>query len=214
MIYNKNPMGIEIKSFEIIEEIISENGWSFGTEDRVEKAIFKRVIHTSADFDYLQNLKIKQGFIEKFQKACTREVTIYTDTNMVLSGINKASFSKCPWQIKCFVSDPRSKELAEALQITRSMAAIKLAIEEPGEKIFVLGNAPTAIFQLLESLVQLGDNLIGVVGVPVGFVGAVESKQALYESEISCITALGRKGGSNIAAAIINALLYETVGRS
>lgn len=213
MIYEKNPMEIEVRSFEIIEEIIAERGRTFPTDDNVEKAIYKRVIHTSADFDYLDNLKIKPEFIKVFQESCTKKVTIYTDTNMALSGINKTAMRKCPWEIKCFVSSPETKKMAESLGITRSMAAIKMALDEPGEKIFVIGNAPTAIFQLLECVSKTDERLIGVIGVPVGFVGAEESKLALYESELPCIAALGRKGGSNIAAAIVNALLYETVGR-
>lgn len=213
MIYDKNPMGIEVRSFEIIEEIIAESGKSFPTEDNVERAIFKRVIHTSADFDYLENLKIKPEFIKAFQESCTKNMTIYTDTNMALSGINKTALSKCPWEIKCFVSDPHAKKMADSLGITRSMASIQMALKEPGDKMFVIGNAPTAIFQLLECVSEADEQLIGVIGVPVGFVGAEESKLALYESELPCITALGRKGGSNIAAAIVNAMLYETVGR-
>lgn len=213
MTYIKEPMAIEIKSFEIIESIVAENNWHFPSEDPVERNIYKRVIHTSADFDYLENLKISSDFIFEFNRASTRKITVYTDTNMVLAGINKTAFSKLPWTLKCFVADEEVKRLAESLGITRSMAAIQMAAKEPGEKLFVIGNAPTAIFQILESLEAFDHKIVGIIGVPVGFVGAEESKQALYESGLTHITALGKKGGSNVAAAIVNALMYAVTGR-
>lgn len=210
MTYIKDPMTIETKSFEIIEAIMAENDWIFPDEN---SHIYKRVIHTSADFDYLQNLKIKPEFISRIKSAIQQPLTVYTDTQMVLSGINKSALGKTPWTLKCFVSSPEAHARANQKQITRSMAAIELAMEEPGDKLFVIGNAPTSIFQLLSMQVQVDEAVIGIIGVPVGFVGAVESKQALYESGIPSIVALGRKGGSNIAATIINAILYDTVGR-
>lgn len=213
MSYIKDPMAIERKSFVIIDEVIAENNWKMPVQTNVEKAIFHRVIHTSADFDYLENLKIKQSFIESFEKALMEPVTIYTDTNMVLSGINKSALSKTPWTIKCLVADERAKEIALEEKITRSMAAIQIALASEGKKMFVIGNAPTAIFQLMDLTVEKNPAVLGVVGVPVGFVGAAESKQMLYESAMPTIVALGRKGGSNVAAAIINALMYEFLGR-
>lgn len=213
MNYIKDPMGIENKSFDIIDNIIAENGWVFPNEDPLYKAIYRRVIHTSADFDYLENLKIKPAFVSAFEAAIDKPVTVYTDTNMALSGINKTAFAKLPWTLKCFVSDENAKAMAKEKGITRSMAAIQLALAEPGLKLFVLGNAPTAIFQLLDLDVENNDNVIGVIGVPVGFVGAIESKDALFESAVPCIAALGRKGGSNVAAAIVNALMYHFKGR-
>ncbi len=210
MTYIKDPMTIETKSFEIIEAIMAENDWKFPDEN---SHIYKRVIHTSADFDYLQNLKIKPEFISRIKSAIQQPLTVYTDTQMVLSGINKSAFAKTQWTLKCFVSSPEAQALAIQKQMTRSMAAVELAMNEPGEKLFIIGNAPTSIFQLLTSSESSIDTVIGVIGVPVGFVGAVESKQALYESDIPCIVALGRKGGSNIAATILNAILYDTVGR-
>lgn len=211
--YIKDPMGIENKSFDIIDEIIAENNWAYPKEDDLTKAIYRRVIHTSADFDYLQNLKIKPEFVKAFEAAVDQPVTLYTDTNMALSGINKTGIGKLPWTLKCFVSDDQAKVMAKEKGITRSMAAIQIALAEPGLKLFVLGNAPTAIFQLLDLDVENNENVIGVIGVPVGFVGAVESKDALYDSQVPCITALGRKGGSNVAAAIVNALVYHFKGR-
>jgi len=211
--YIKDPMGIERKSFDIIDDVIAESNRTYPAEDALTKAIYRRVIHTSADFDYLDNLKIDPAFLNAFEGAIEKPLTLYTDTNMALSGINKTAMGKLPWTLKCFVSDERARSIAKAEGITRSMAAIQLALEEPGLKLFVLGNAPTAIFQLLDFHAEANADVIGVIGVPVGFVGAAESKEALFHSSIPCITALGRKGGSNVAAAIVNALVYHFKGR-
>ena len=209
----KKPMAIETKSFEIIDDIIKDEGLSYPVEEPLYKAIYQRAIHTSADFDYLDNLKIDADFIRKFEDALTRPVTIYTDTNMALSGINKGAFEKIPWSLECLISHEKTVKLAKEQGITRSMAAVQIALQTPGEKIFVIGNAPTAIFQLLESSKKQLDDVIGVIGIPVGFVGAAESKALLHEHSMPSIVALGRKGGSNVAAAIVNALLYQLVGR-
>lgn len=116
-------------------------------------------------------------------------------------------------QIKCYVSDEETAKMAKEQNITRSMAAILRAVKEPGRKLFVFGNAPTALYQTMSLYSEIEKDTIGIIGVPVGFVGAAESKDLLKESGIPCIAALGRKGGSNVAAAIINAVLYEVVGR-
>ncbi|MBF4693258.1 precorrin-8X methylmutase [Fusibacter ferrireducens] len=211
--YKKDPMGIERESFEIIDGIVANSSRIYPSADPLIQNIYRRVIHTSADFDYLDNLKIEDDFINAFSEVITNEnpalVTVYTDTNMVLSGINKAAFNQTGWQLKCFVANEEAKTLAKEQGITRSMASIQLALKEPGKKIFVFGNAPTAIFQVLDLQDAFKDSLIGIIGVPVGFVGAEESKLALYNSTIPCITALGRKGGSNVAASIVNALVYH-----
>lgn len=214
--YKKDPMGIERESFEIIDRIVAESAKIYPSKDELIQHIYRRVIHTSADFDYLDNLKVEEEFIRAFEKsisALDEKVTVYTDTNMVLSGINKMGFNKTGWTLKCFVSNEEARVLAKEEGITRSMASIKLAMKEPGKKLFVFGNAPTAIFQVLDLQEQFEEDLIGIIGVPVGFVGAEESKLALYNSTIPCITALGRKGGSNVAAAIVNALIYHYKGR-
>ncbi|GAU76898.1 precorrin-8X methylmutase [Fusibacter sp. 3D3] len=211
--YKKDPMGIERESFEIIDGIIASASKIYPSGDPLIQNIYRRVIHTSADFDYLDNLKIEDDFITAFSQVIANEnsahVTVYTDTNMVLSGINKTAFNQTGWQLKCFVANEEAQTLAKAQGITRSMASIQLALKEPGKKIFVFGNAPTAIFQVLDLQDEFKESLIGIIGVPVGFVGAEESKLALYNSTIPCITALGRKGGSNVAASIVNALIYH-----
>lgn len=213
--YNKNPMGIERESFQIIDAIVEEMNLSYPSENPIHQHIFKRVIHTSADFDYLHQLKIKDCFVENFSKATQskEKITLYTDTQMVLAGVNKRALAQLGWEIKCAVNLPEVWEEAEAKAITRSMAAVEWAMQSSGKKFFIIGNAPTSIFKLLEYGVDEMGSVLGIVGVPVGFVGAAESKLALYESEMPSITAQGRKGGSNIAASIVNALLYETVGR-
>ncbi len=211
--YKKDPMGIERESFEIIDSIVAKASKIYPSSDPLIQNIYRRVIHTSADFDYLDNLKIEDAFISAFTETITdaslENVTVYTDTNMVLSGINKTAFNQTGWQLKCFVANEDAKVIAKEQGITRSMASIQLALKEPGKKIFVFGNAPTAIFQVLDLQEEFKESLIGIIGVPVGFVGAEESKLALYNSTIPCITALGRKGGSNVAASIVNALVYH-----
>lgn len=209
MDYIKNPMMIETKSFEIIQSIIDEEYTGYTFKNEVEEKIIKRCIHTAADFDYLDILKISEHAVEKIQKALQDGATIYTDTTMALSGINKTRLGALGASCKCFISDAAVAELAREKGMTRSMAAVHYAASLPGKKIFVLGNAPTALFKVLE-LVESGElEVEAVVGVPVGFVGAAESKEALYNSSLDYILSAGRKGGSNIAAAIINAILYS-----
>lgn len=135
--------------------------------------------------------------------------TIYTDTTMALSGINKRVLDKLNISYKCFISDPEIVKIAKEKQITRPMAAIEHASTLEGDKVFVIGNAPTAIYKILEMVQAKELDIKAVVGAPVGFVGAEESKEALFESDIPAIVARGRKGGSNVAAAIINAIIYQ-----
>lgn len=213
MDYNKNPMGIEIESFRIIDEIVEKEHGGYGERKALEVKILQRVIHTSADFEYLNNLYFSETILHRLGEGLSEVVTLYTDTNMALSGINKTALKKAGWEVKCYVSDEATAVMAKERQITRSMAAVLRAVEEPGKKLFVFGNAPTALFQTMELYEGIEKDVIGIIGVPVGFVGAAESKDALKASGIPCIAALGRKGGSNVAAAIVNAVLYHTQGR-
>ncbi|WP_446469086.1 cobalt-precorrin-8 methylmutase [Xenorhabdus stockiae] len=203
--YIRQPQQIEKNSFDIISRIIFESYPDFHFVDEEQEAVIKRVIHTTADFDWLNLLYFSPDVFHLIRNGILRGCTLYTDTTMVLSGINKTRLAQYGSKCRCYVSDCRTMHMAKAQQITRSMAAVDLALQEPGEKIFIFGNAPTALFRLMEHQVTP----IAVVGVPVGFVGAEESKNALIQSGISCIAAKGRKGGSNIAAAIINAILYR-----
>lgn len=209
MDYIKNPGMIEVKSFEMIGDIINEERPDYEFKNEIEEKIIKRAIHTTADFEYLDILKISNGAVESIMEALKSGATIYTDTNMALSGINKRKLKELGCEIKCFVADEETAKLAKQKEITRSMAAVEMAAREEGEKIFVIGNAPTALFKIMEMYDSKELNLSGVVGVPVGFVGAAESKDELYTTKIPNITSLGRKGGSNLAAAIVNAMLYS-----
>ncbi|MDO4799605.1 MAG: precorrin-8X methylmutase, partial [Bacillota bacterium] len=158
MNYIQDPMEIERGSFRIIATEIVESGRAFPRPDvrfnALIESIITRAIHTSADFDYLDNLKIDIAFLERVQAVLDAgtPVTIYTDTNMALSGINKKALQQVGWRVHCYVADPEVAALAKEQQMTRSMAAVDKALSEPGAKLFVFGNAPTAIFRLLEKM--------------------------------------------------------------
>ncbi|WP_340608351.1 cobalt-precorrin-8 methylmutase [Xenorhabdus bharatensis] len=203
--YIRQPQQIEKNSFDIISRIIFESYPDFHFVDEDQEAVIKRVIHTTADFDWLNLLYFSPDVFQLIRNGILRGCTLYTDTTMALSGINKTRLAQYGSKCRCYVSDCRTIHMAKAQQMTRSMAAVDLALQESGEKIFIFGNAPTALFRLMEHQVSP----MAVIGVPVGFVGAEESKNALIHSGISCIAAKGRKGGSNIAAAIVNAILYR-----
>ena len=209
MEYIKNPMMIESKSFEIIQGIIDEIRPDYKFKNEIEEKIIKRAIHTTADFEYLDILKISEEAVEKLVNGLKNKATIYTDTNMALSGINKRKLEALGCKYKCFVSDEEVAKLAKEKGITRSMDAVEVASREEGKKIFVLGNAPTALYKVIEMSNNGQLAVEAVVGVPVGFVGAEESKDELAKTDIPYIISKGRKGGSNLAAAIINAILYS-----
>jgi precorrin-8X/cobalt-precorrin-8 methylmutase len=201
--YIKNPKEIEKRSFEIIGENIDEKRF-----DERELKIVKRVIHTTADFEFADILKISKEAIDTGIKAIKEGSNIVTDTKMAMAGINKKTLKRFGCDISCFIDAPEVLSLAKEKSITRSMASMIIASQDKKNKIFVIGNAPTALFQLAELIKSgiLKPDLI--IGVPVGFVGAAESKEAVKELGIPYIITEGRKGGSNIAAAIINALMY------
>lgn len=208
MEYIKNPMKIEEKSFEMIQDIIDEIRPGYEFKNNVEEKIIKRSIHTTADFEYLDILKISDKAVESIIDALKNNATVYTDTNMALSGINKKRLEALGCKYKCLVADEETTKLAKEKSITRSMAAVEIAAKEPGRKLFVFGNAPTALYKAMEMKNSNELELDAIVGVPVGFVGAAESKDELEKTEIPYIISKGRKGGSNLAAAIINAILY------
>lgn len=198
------PMDIELKSFEIITEGLK--GRSFG-EDKDD--IVKRVIHTSADFDYADNLVFSDDVVEKAVGAIKRGATIVTDTNMAFSGINKRAATALGVNVVCFMSDNEVARQAEKREITRAMVSVERAAEIKGEVIFAVGNAPTALMRIYQLHNQGLLNPSAVIGVPVGFVNVVEAKELIIHSDMPYIVAKGNKGGSNIAAAIVNALLYK-----
>lgn len=205
MNYIQQPQAIEAMSFDIIGEIVRETRPEYRFASELHEAVIKRVIHTTADFDWLDILWFSEHALDHLCTALRSGCTIYTDTTMALSGINKSLLASFGGECRCYISNPHVVSQAKALQITRSMAAVDLALEDEGDKVFVFGNAPTALFRLLEKATPVR----GVVGVPVGFVGAEESKEALTVSHLPAIAARGRKGGSNVAAAIVNAMLYH-----
>ena len=207
MNYVKNPMDIENKSFEIIEKEMKNLNYSID-----ELKIIKRVIHTTADFEYEELIEMSDDFIEASKSVLKNKPVIYTDTNMALSGINKMALSKLDAKAICYVNLEEVHKEAKEKNITRSMAAVEKAASDNVD-IFVFGNAPTALFKLKELIKEKKVTLKLIVAVPVGFVGASESKENMKDLNIPYITVRGRKGGSTVAAAIINALMYMCVER-
>lgn len=203
------PEEIEAASFAIITEEMGDRQPSEETSP-----IVKRVIHTTADFDYADNLKFSDGVVAAAKKALMAGAVIVTDTNMAKAGINKAGLSKLGGEVHCFIADEDVAAQAKASGTTRAVAAMDKVARLYGKGkplIIVVGNAPTALIRMLE-LYKTGIlSPAFVVGAPVGFVNVVESKEMLLESGVPSIVARGRKGGSNVAAAIINALVYKTI---
>jgi len=202
MIIN-DPNAIEARSMEIIE---SELTVDIPEEN---KAVVKRVIHCTADFDYAVNLAFSDGACAKAIEALKNGCDIVTDTQMAKSGINKTAAAKLGCEIHCFMSDPDVAETAKERGCTRAVASMEKAAKMGKPVIFVVGNAPTALLALRE-LIDAGivkPEL--VIGVPVGFVNILEAKDAIMEAGVPYIVAKGRKGGSNVAAAIVNALMFQ-----
>lgn len=205
--YIKDPMAIEVKSMEIIAAGMAPH--SFGEQ---ELNVIKRTIHTTGDFDYQNIVHISDAAIEAGISAINSGCRIVTDTMMAYSGINKRSLEAAGCKIDCFIGHEDIFRIAKEKQITRSMAAMDHAAKE-GVDIFVIGNAPTALYRIGE---LIRENKVApklIIGVPVGFVGAAESKEYIRGFEVPSITTVGTKGGSNVAAAILNALIYMAVGR-
>ena len=201
------PEEIEAESFRLIEEEVGPHPWSL-----LEWPVVRRVIHTSADFEYARSMVFSAGAVAGAIEALRRGRGIVTDTTMALSGIAKPRLERFGIKTSCFVADPEVARGAKELGITRSILAMRKGTADPGNGIFVIGNAPTALFELIRQVREEGLRPDLVIGLPVGFVGAAESKEALLALEeelpgIPFITNRGRKGGSNVAAAAVNALL-------
>jgi len=205
--YIKNPMKIENKSMDIIQEVMSDTNFS-----EEELIVAKRMIHTTGDLEYRKIINFRNNFIEVAKENIKEGATIFTDTRMGFMGINKPALEKANCDLKCYIDDERVFKMSKKLETTRSACAVDLAVEE-GVDIFVVGNAPTALFRILELYKEGKVDPKFIVGVPVGFVEAAESKEYLREFDIPQITTMGNKGGSNVAASIVNALLYMVVGR-
>ncbi len=197
----RDPQEIERTSFAIIDREVGAHGY-----DRQQWPVVRRVIHTTADFDFARSMCFSPGVIDAATSALRAGESVLCDTNMVIAGISKPRLARFGSALSCHVADPDVAAEAGRLGITRSIVATRKGVAS-GCGIFLVGNAPTALFELL----RLADaGLVRpslVVGVPVGFVGAEESKEALLASGLPFITCRGRKGGSAIAAAILNALM-------
>ena len=202
------PQEIEKRSFEIITEELGDVKLVPGTEP-----VVKRCIHTSADFDYAKNLVFSDGVIEHALKVLESGATIVTDTQMAMAGVNKRKLVALGCQIRCFMSDPDVAEEAKKRGVTRAVVSMEHAAKLPGPLIFAIGNAPTALVHLYELVKSGAVKPELIIGVPVGFVNVVPSKELILTlDDVPYIVARGRKGGSNIAACICNALLYMMPG--
>ncbi len=200
------PADIEKKSFEIITEELREMG---KTVDPRYEHIVKRCIHTSADFEYADSLYFSEGVDSKISEAIRQGACIVTDTAMARSGINKKTIEYFGGQVLCFIADPTVAEEAKERGLTRSYVSMERASKLDRPVIVAVGNAPTALASICRLHEEGKFDPVAVIGVPVGFVNVVEAKEMLMETDIPCIVARGRKGGSNIAACIINAIQYR-----
>ena len=201
------PMDIEKRSFEIISELLGDTPLAPENE-----LVIKRVIHTSADFDYVKNLVFSKNAVKIALEALKSGCDIVTDTQMAKAGINKRALETLGGQVHCFMSDEEVAKEAKLRGVTRATVSMERAAALPKPCIFAIGNAPTALISLHEQIQEGKLNPALIIGVPVGFVNVVESKELIIDSQVPYIVARGRKGGSNVAAAICNALLYQ-IGR-
>lgn len=202
------PAEIEKNSFAIITAELGNRTFPEGVAE-----VVKRVIHTSADFDYADNLCFSPDVIEKAKAALAAGATVVTDTNMALAGISKPALQKLGGRALCLMADADVAREAKARGVTRATVSMEHAAKLDGPLIFAIGNAPTALIRLHELIGEGAVKPALVIGVPVGFVNVVESKELFLGGDTPYIIARGRKGGSNVAAAIVNALLYQIVRR-
>lgn len=205
------PADIERRSFEMIAEELSAMGRVLPPD---QAPVIMRAIHASADFDYAENLYFSPGALEAGLQALQEGAVIVTDTNMAFSGLSKPALAKLGGRALCFMADEDVAEQARRQGTTRAAVCMEKAAALEGPLIVAAGNAPTALVRLCELMEEGRVAPRLVIGAPVGFVNVVESKEMLMRSKAPCIVARGRKGGSNIAAALCNALLYLAAGRS
>lgn len=198
------PMEIEARSFEIITELLGEN-----QPDPETAPVVKRVIHTTADFEYRENLVFSEHAVRQGIEALRQGCHIVTDTHMAMAGINKTVLGRLGGEVHCFMSDPDVAEEAKRRGITRAAVSMERAAALDKPCIFAIGNAPTALIALKELMDAGKVRPALIIGVPVGFVNVVESKEQILGCDVPYIVARGQKGGSNVAAAICNAMLYQ-----
>lgn len=203
------PADIERTSFSIITEELAQRGVTLSPET---EAVVKRVIHTTADFDYAQNLRFTNGAVAAGVAALRAGTCIVTDTNMALAGVTKPGLKKVGGTALCYMADPEVAAIAKETGTTRAVASMHRAAQEHPNAILAVGNAPTALLAIADEI-EAGLRPALVIGVPVGFVNVVESKEHLFavceQYGVPAIVAMGRKGGSNVAAAICNVLIYS-----
>ncbi len=197
------PQSIEARSMEIISREMGDV-----VLDEKEAPIIKRVIHTTADFDYLKTMTFSDGVIDILHNAIQSGVSIVTDTQMAKAGINKTKLAEFGGRVYCFMSDPDVADEARERGVTRATVSMDKAARMLEPMIFAIGNAPTALIRLHELMREGRINPVAIIGVPVGFVNVVEAKELIIADNVPSIVARGRKGGSNVAAAICNALIY------
>ena len=198
------PEEIEKRSFEIIAAELAERGITLPAE---QDPVTRRVIHTSADFDYAETMTYSENAVEIAKNLIKNGADIVTDTNMALAGINKKVLASFGGEAHCYMADADVAAMAKERKTTR--AAISMASKLKKPVIFAVGNAPTALIQIYELMQERDWRPAFVIGVPVGFVNVEAAKELIMETDVPYIINRGRKGGSNVAAAICNALLYE-----
>ncbi|MBR6217561.1 MAG: precorrin-8X methylmutase [Eubacterium sp.] len=205
------PEDIEKRSFEIIENELKAEGIILPEK---EDLIIRRCIHTSADFDYAKTLRFSEGAVDICKELIRGGADIITDTNMAKTGISEKTLSGFGGVIRCFMADAEVAKEAKERGITRAAVSMEKAAKLPGKKIFAVGNAPTALIRLYEMYKEENFRPDFIIGVPVGFVNVEAAKELIMSTDIPFIINEGRKGGSTIAAAICNALLYQMKGQA
>jgi precorrin-8X/cobalt-precorrin-8 methylmutase len=206
MDYQKNPTLIENDSFKVIDSEVKEHSFS-----RLEYELVRRLIHSTGDFDFLENTKISAKAIDAAVDEINKGTTFVCDVQMVTAGISKPLMKKFNCDCVTYVSDPEVMEQAAEAGITRSIMGMRKAIKIHPTGIYAIGNAPTALLELIRLIKEEGARPTLIIGVPVGFVNAAESKNLLAGlEEVPGIACLGRKGGSSLAVAACNALLHIT----
>ena len=200
------PEEIEKRSFEIISRELKEMEIEIPKE---QEMVTKRVIHTSADFDYTKTLVFSKNAVSIAKELIANGADIVTDTNMALAGINKNTLAKFGGEAHCFMADGEVARLAKEKGTTRAAISMEMAAKIKKPIIFAIGNAPTALLQLYDMMQEGIWTPAFIIGVPVGFVNVEAAKELIIKTDVPHIVNRGRKGGSNVAAAICNALLYE-----
>lgn len=206
MIEHLLPEQIEQRSFEIIDGELKKRGIVLPKE---QEMITKRVIHTTADFEYTDTLTFSEGAVGIARELLKKGADIVTDTNMALSGINKRSLAGLGGEVHCYMADETVAKLARERGTTRAAVSMEIAAKIQKPVIFAVGNAPTALIQIYEMMQGSDWSPAFVIGVPVGFVNVEAAKELILQTDVPFIINRGRKGGSNVAAAICNALIYE-----